>query len=115
MSDKEKREGKIKTIITDAASDFLTRESNHTSLITVTRVELVDRGSQVIIYFTVFPSDKEEAALDFVKRKRSEFKEFLKSKTKLGHIPFVDFMIDVGEKNRQRIEEIIDTDAKRSL
>lgn len=89
-----------------AAARFLGLESNRTSLITVTNAAISDDGKYATIFITVFPEAEEKSALDFVKRKRSEFKAFLKEETRLRTIPFVDFTIDSGEKNRQRIEEI---------
>ena len=44
--------------------------------------------------------------LAFAKRKRSEFREYLKKHSALQRLPTVDFEIDYGEKNRQRIDEI---------
>jgi ribosome-binding factor A len=78
----------------------------------VTSVRTFDANKNATIYFTVFPEDQENTALDFLKRKRTEFKEFVKEKALLGRVPFFDFQIDLGEKNRQRIEEIIQEDNK---
>jgi ribosome-binding factor A len=100
------REQKLKDIIKEAAAEFLQRESNYTSLLTVTDVSLSDRGNQSTIFFTVLPQDKEKGALDFVKRKRAEFREYFKSKARMRALPFFDFEIDNGEKNRQKIDEI---------
>lgn len=100
------REQKLKDVIKEAAAEFLQRESNYTSLLTVTDVSLSDRGNQSTIFFTVLPQDKEKGALDFVKRKRAEFREYFKSKARMRALPFFDFEIDGGEKNRQKIDEI---------
>lgn len=100
------REQKLKDVIKEAAAEFLQRESNHTSLLTVTDVSLSDRGNQSTIFFTVLPQDKEKGALDFAKRKRAEFREFFKSRARMRALPFFDFEIDNGEKNRQKIDEI---------
>ena len=100
------RDQKLKDVIREAAAEFLQRESNYTSILTVTDVSLSDRGNQSIIFFTVLPEDKEKAALDFVKRKRAEFREFFKNKARMRALPFFDFEIDKGEKNRQKIDEI---------
>lgn len=81
--------------------------SNGTSLLTVTNVELTPDGKRATIFFTVFPAEYEKTALEFAKRKRSEFKEFLKDNSKLGRIPLLDFEIDTGEKNRQKIDNLL--------
>lgn len=100
------REQKLKEIIKEAGAEFLQRESNYTSLITVTDVSLSNKNNRAIIFFTVLPENKEKGALDFVKRKRAEFREFFKSKARMRSLPFFDFEIDKGEKNRQKIDEI---------
>ncbi len=88
------------------AAQFLQRESNHLSLITVTDVMVSKDNKQMTIFFTVLPETKEKAALDFVKRKRSEFRKYVKENSRMQRIPFFDFAIDTGEKNRQKIDEI---------
>ena len=72
---------RVTEIIRQKASEFLERESNRNTLITVTNVRLENGGKQATIYFTVLPSDKEKGALDFVKRKRAEFRDYLKKET----------------------------------
>ncbi len=102
----ETRDEKIIKIIKIAAANFLERESNGSSLITVTDVKLSNDGKYATILFTVLPEDKQDAALEFAKRMRSEFKDYIKKNTKIGIIPMFDFAIDLGEKHRQRIDEI---------
>jgi ribosome-binding factor A len=94
-------------IIKELAMTFLGRESNRTSLLTVTNVILSDRGKHVKILFTVLPEDKEKQALEFVKRQRTDFRDYLKKNARLPIIPFVEFDIDFGEKNRQTVDRLI--------
>ncbi|MDD5318331.1 MAG: ribosome-binding factor A [Candidatus Pacebacteria bacterium] len=100
------RSQKITEQIKHLASAFLAEQSNGQALLTVTDVSLSDDEKNALILFTVFPEKNEKAALGFVKRKRSEFKHYVKSKSKLGRVPFFDFSIDGGEKNRQLIDKI---------
>ena len=100
------RDQKLKDVIRESAAEFLQREGNYTSILTVTDISLSDRGNQATIFFTVLPENKEKGALDFVKRKRAEFREFFKNKARMRALPFFDFEIDRGEKNRQKIDEI---------
>jgi ribosome-binding factor A len=103
------KDGRLKDLIQALAGDFISRESNGTSLITVTSVVVSDNGARAMIFFTVMPADKEVAAYDFLKRSRSEFREFVMDKVRMRRIPFFDFEIDGGEKNRQKIDEISHT------
>jgi len=101
------RSEKIQEIIRDLSARFLVVNGNNSSLLTVTRVELSSDEKHATILFTVFPEEFEKTALEFAKRKRSEFKEFVKENSKLGRIPQLDFQIDSGEKNRQKIDNLL--------
>ncbi|MBU6390256.1 ribosome-binding factor A [Patescibacteria group bacterium] len=100
------KEERVKELIRHKASEFLKKESAGKGLITVTRVRLADKGTKAVILFTVFPTEEESAAVNFAKRKRSEFREYLRQETKLFQLPFIDFNIDLGEKNRQKIDAL---------
>ena len=88
------------------AATFLQRESNRTSLITVTRCELSENQKCATIFISVFPTDNEKMAEEFVKRKRTEFVEYIHDNSKIGRLPSISFKIDLGEKNRQRLDEL---------
>ena len=104
-----KRETQISEEIQHAAADFLARESNRESLITVTRVELSPDLKKATIFFSVMPESYEKHALDFTKRMRSDFKKYLYDHSRIGVRPLIDFEIDYGEKNRQRIDDLTRT------
>lgn len=89
-----------------AAAEFLAREANRNSLITVTRVEMSEDGKRAIIYITVFPELGEEAAVKFANRNRPELGAFLLKRTKGMRIPKFEFQIDLGDKNRRRLDEL---------
>ncbi|PID83173.1 hypothetical protein CSB11_02405 [Candidatus Campbellbacteria bacterium] len=104
--EKSQRQKRVSELIRQIASDFINTETNKTSLITVTHVDVAPNLSQAVLFVTVFPESAEESALNFLKRKRSEIKHAVKKNTKMKRIPFFDFEIDQGEKNHQKIEEI---------
>lgn len=101
------RNEKVSNLIKELAAQFLNRENNRTSLITVTSCKTSPDLKRATIFFTVLPDDKAHDAIDFTKRKRSEFREFLKKNLNIKTIPFIDFEIDYGEKNRQKIDELL--------
>ncbi len=98
---------RVKEILRELGAKFLNENGNGTSLLTVTHVEMSKDGKYATIFFTVFPDTLEKTALEFAKRKRGEFKEFVKEHSKLGWIPQLDFAIDLGEKNRQKIDSLL--------
>jgi ribosome-binding factor A len=92
--------------IAHKAADFLSRESNRTSLITVTRADVTEKMSVVHVYCSVFPESDEANAYIFLQRKAGEFRQYLMHEQKMVRVPHVNFVIDLGEKNRVRLEEI---------
>jgi ribosome-binding factor A len=100
------KEDKIREILRELAAAYFSRESNRTSLITITDVELLSRGGRANILMTVIPEDQEAAAIDFAHRQLSGFKEYVQENSRIARIPFFEVRIDKGEKNRQRLDEI---------
>lgn len=101
------RTDRIANQIKELAAQFLGRENNRTSLITITSATVSPDLKQATIFITVFPDIREKSALQFVKRKRKELREFLKKNMPIKIIPFLDAKIDLGEKNRQKIDELL--------
>jgi ribosome-binding factor A len=101
-----KREEQLKEELMHLAGQFLAREAGLQSLITVTRSEMSPDMKFITIFISVFPESAEKAALDFCKRERSAFREYVLEKSALHFPPTIDFELDIGEKNRQRIDEL---------
>ncbi len=89
-----------------AAAEYLAREANRNTLITVTRTEISEDGKRAVVYITVFPDSGEDAAMKFVQRQRGELGVFLTKKVRGMRIPHIDFKIDMGDKNRRRLDEL---------
>jgi ribosome-binding factor A len=102
-----RRNEKMAAMIQKLAAEFIERNSNGRSMITVTSVELSDDLKTAKILFTVLPNRAEEAAGDFLKRQRSDFRDYVKKGWEMRIIPFFDFELDKGEKHRQRIDELL--------
>ncbi len=75
-------------------------------MITVTRADVSPDLKNVIIFFSVLPERYEEPALHFARRSRTDFRTFIKDRASLRFLPNIDFQIDYGEKNRQRIDDL---------
>ena len=101
------RKEKVSNLVKKLVATYLSRIENRTSLITITRTNLSSDLKKGTIFFTVLPLKKEEEATNFLKRQRKEIRGFLKKNMNMKTIPFIDFEIDLGEKNRQRIDELL--------
>jgi ribosome-binding factor A len=102
----QRKSARVTEEIMRAAAQFLERESNRTALITVTGVELAEKGTRATILLSVLPPSEEVAALAFANRHAGEFRTFLSHAARMRRVPTISFSLDRGEKNRQRIEEL---------
>jgi ribosome-binding factor A len=105
----ENRNSIMTQLIKENAAQFLERESNHMSLITVTDVKIAKDNKRATIFFTVLPDHKTPEALAFVNRLKSDFYKYFLTKVKAGRVPLFDFAVDMGEKHRQKIDDIANT------
>jgi len=101
---------KLNKELQKAFADFVKTESNKQSLVTVTRCDISPDLSNVIVFISVFPTDKEQQVIQFLNRRKWDAREVVKKKVVIRNIPFVEFHIDYGEKNRQHIDQLLKAD-----
>jgi ribosome-binding factor A len=102
-----RRQHKVAEEITHQGGEFVARYAKGGgALITVTRSIISPDLKRVTVFFTVIPESKQDESLKTLKRLRTDFHDFLKEKTVLRNVPTVDFEVDLGEQNRQRIDEL---------
>lgn len=91
----------------ELAGKFIETESNRVSLITVTDCRVSEKMRDAIVFVTVFPEEKEKAVLQFLRRKGRDFQKYVRENARMRSAPFVSFELDMGEKNRQKIDELL--------
>lgn len=101
------RTHKVANLIRELSASFISRIDNHTSLITITHAKVSNDLKRATIFMTVIPEDKEKNALEFLKRNRSEIRDYIKKNMNSKVIPFLEIEIDKGEKHRQKIDELL--------
>lgn len=104
---KSQRQLQVEQQVLGITQDFFQRESSGASMITVTRTEVSRDMKHGTIFITVLPEDKEEAAINFAKRMRSELRHFVMKRLPVKVIPFFEVEIDFGEKNRIHVDELL--------
>lgn len=87
--------------------DYFSRESNSTSLLTVTRVDLSEDKKTATILISVFPENKQQEVRHFAIRHLSELREYLQKNSKIGRIPFLKIDIDKGEALLERMHHLL--------
>ena len=102
-----RRENRLSEEIAHKAGEFLARNVRAGgSLITVTRASIASDLKNVTIFVSIIPKSSEEEKIKTLKRLRTDFHDYLKEKTVLRNVPTVDFVLDIGEDNRRRIDEL---------
>ncbi len=97
---------RMEEIIHRLAAEFVRDHATPSSLLTVTRVQLSPTGKEGKIFFTTLPEAQEETALKFLERKSPEFKTYVRDHSRIHMVPHLDFKIDYGERNRQRLDTL---------
>lgn len=101
------RQDKMRELLRELAATFFTREAGPRSLITITDATVSPDFKRATIYITTFPTSEEVDALAFAKRKRTELREYIGARAKLRTLPVIEIKIDEGERNRQKIDELL--------
>jgi len=104
------RQEKINKELRKLFATFIERESNKNSLVTVTRCDIAPDLKNVTVYISVLPTDAENKVVEFLNRRKWDARDYVKKNMTIRVIPFVEFSIDYGEKNRQNIDEILRDD-----
>lgn len=100
------RHNRVESLLRELVADYIKNEANTDPLITVTRVTTAPDYRRVTVFFTTIPDGKEQDALIFLKRAGSDMRGYVKRKSNLKIVPFLEFMVDYGERHRQHIDEI---------
>ena len=107
MNAPSRRQNKVAEEIAHKAGVFLALYARAGgALITVTRANIAPDLKNVSIFVSILPKSREEEVIKNLKRLRTDFHDYLKEKTVLRNVPTVDFVVDFGEENRQRIDEL---------
>lgn len=89
-----KKDDRVASALHTAAAEFINRESNRRSLITVMRVDLSPNEKRARVFVSVYPAKDTAAAMDFLSRQHEAFMSYLKKSVKLHLLPSVLFLPD---------------------
>ncbi len=104
--DKNVRDEKALSRLTELAAKYIAREAGRSTLITPMRTALSSDRKYATVFVSIFPDQEREHALKFLNRHGDLFRDFLKKQGRFAVLPFVKFEFDYGEENRQNVEEI---------
>lgn len=88
-------------------ANFIEKESNKESLVTVTRCIISSDRKNIEVMVSIYPTDHEKKVINFLDRRKWDARDYMKKRIQTRVIPFVHFKIDTGEKNRQKIDKLL--------
>ena len=88
-------------------ASFIEIETNKESLITVTRCIIAGDRRNIDVMVSVYPTKHEEKVIKFLDRRKWDARDYMKKRIQTRVIPHVHFKIDEGEKNRQKIDQLL--------
>lgn len=107
------REDRLNSAIKEIVAKFLEKEvASAGSLLTVTRVIFKDNCARAQVLVTVYPESREKETMKNIEKNLRALRLYVKDRIKTRVIPFFEFQIDAGEKNRERVEELLEDKTK---
>ncbi len=100
------RDERANSILLKAAAVYLSREAGRSTLITPTRADFSSDRKNATIFVSVFPSEESDHAIKFLTRHKDLFRDFLKTEARFPRLPFIRFELDMGERNRQHLDDL---------
>lgn len=103
------RQEKINSLIRNLAAEFLSRELDRKTLVSVTKIETSSDLKNAVVFIIVFPEKEEEKILE--KIRPGEFRNFVKENMKTKFLPAFEFRIDESLKKERKMDELINKSA----
>lgn len=100
------RQDKVNSVLQETISSYVS-ENTLPALTTIMYVDVSPDLKSATVYVSIFPEDKEVDVLNLLNKKISDLKRYVNSKLKMKFLPTFKFEIDRGEKQRRRIDELL--------
>jgi len=101
------RQDKLNSLLKKLTARFLQENADTGILLTVTNFTISKDLRNAVALVTIFPADREEEILAVLQSKRGALQDHLATNTKIKRVPLVSLKIDMGEKSRQRLYELL--------
>ena len=101
------RKDKVGSVLKKIVSSFVRLQFETNVIISVTKVTIADNLKRATVFITVYPESKEVEILKQFKEKEYDLRQHVKKHFKSKFLPIFHVAIDYGEKNQQRIDEIL--------
>lgn len=103
------RKEKFSSLLAQLISGYIQKHiQSESKATTLTRLDVSDDFKKVVIFVTMYPEETQRKTLESLKKDLPELRKEIGKKLKMRFLPSFEFVIDEGEKNRMKIEEIIE-------
>jgi len=106
MAERRKR---LEALFRNLAGDFLKTHGAGKAVITITGCDIRKDLGGVVVRVSIYPDTEEERVLRELKALSPKLRSFVSGQTSMRTVPRFTFIADSGEKNRKRIDELLDT------
>ena len=87
------KRGRRTALLRNVISEFLQKNANSTPIITVSFVQVNKSERTATAYCTVFPEEKRETALKFLKRQEEACRSYIHKNTAMRNTPTIRFAL----------------------
>ena len=101
------RQERLSSLFSKLSAQFLQKAYAGRELVTVTGCTISKDLEKGTLFLSVYPEGNEKRVLDSLSGMKQELRYFLSKHTEIKTLPYFDFEIDYGEKNRKRIEDLL--------
>ncbi len=107
-SEKSRRQKKVESLLKSLLSQIILQvvQDSHSSLISITRIEVEKDLLTANIYVSVFDKQKQKEIIDFLNSKQGFFRKAVASKTKLKYNPMLIFKADPFQEYDKKVEKL---------
>ncbi|MBI4121308.1 MAG: ribosome-binding factor A [Parcubacteria group bacterium] len=103
-----KRVQKAGSALQKIVAEFVESHAPKNTLLTVTDVAVSPDLRYIVVFVSVYPDVGDVSAAKLLNEERRGLNELLSKQAEFKYMPKVVFEIDRGEKNRQRIDELLE-------
>ena len=101
---------KVTALLTTLVAKALERFIETGTLVTVTNLRVTPNLAKAHVYLSILPDTKADETLSMINERKGEIRTEVAKKSVTKIVPDLVFEIDRGEKNRQRIDELLQDD-----
>lgn len=109
MEEKSRRQERLGELYRKIASEFFHEHvGGKGTIANVTNVEVKNGLREIVVYYSVWPDEKEEEVKKALTYRKRAFRDRIGKEVQTKFVPEIRFLLDEGEKKRATIEKLLD-------